>query len=202
MLLFSAILGHHLLADTLARRDANGLEGFTAFFAQCIDVIRGNYAICMSSWDLLMDSELKHILALSSSLTSRDPMGDNCQRASELIESSESLTEQEKQACRRAVKLLQVGLESMQGEKELNRYQMIFTWTMLATPELTRLLAAKQPVAVVILAYYALLMHYGRNIWQVRDAGAYVMGLIVDYLSPEWDYWIEYPRERILGNYN
>ena len=201
MLLFSVTLGHHLLADTLTRRDAHGLEDFTASFTQCADILRGNYAICLSSWHLLMDTELRHILALSSSLTSRNPQGDNCQRASELIARSHSLTEKERQACERAVKLLQVGLELVHGDEALNRHQMIFTWTMLATPELTRLLAARRPETLVILAYYALLMHYGRGMWQVRDAGAYVMRLIVDYLAPEWDYWIEYPRVCIFGDY-
>jgi hypothetical protein len=41
------------------------------------------------------------------------------------------------------------------------------------------------------------LLHYGRNMWQVGDAGLYILGIIEGYLGPKWDYWLEYPRERV-----
>ena len=86
-----------------------------------------------------------------------------------------------------------------EGEAEElgNRYQMIFAWTMLSPSSFTALLAAMRPEALVVLAYYALLLHYGRGMWQVGDAGAYILGMIVDYLQPEWRRWLEYPGERI-----
>jgi hypothetical protein len=202
ILLFSSILGHHLLADTLAKRDPGGLDAFMARYVQCVGMHRGIHTIAKTAWPLLMESELEPILSWSSGFTSRPPRGSHCQQLRELVDGSEGLREQDKEACRLAIQYLQVGFDAalaVEGEEELkaNRHQMIFSWTMLAPPEFTGLLAAKRPEVLVLLAYYALLLHYGRKMWQVGDAGAYILGIIVDYLGPEWGHWLEYPRATV-----
>ena len=60
--------------------------------------------------------------------------------------------------------------------------------------------AARRPEALAVLVYYALLLHYGRSLWQVGDAGAYMLRVIAEHLGPEWDAWLEYPRERMAGD--
>jgi hypothetical protein len=202
VLSFSSVLGHHLLADTLANRDPGGLEAFIAHYTQCVEMHRGIYTIALSAWPLLMESKLEPILTLSSNFTSRTPKGNHCQRARELVDGAEGLGDQGKEACRAAIRFLQVGFDAMLAEDEqTNRYQMIFSWTMLVPPEITGLITAKRPEVLVLLAYYALLLHYGRNMWQVGDAGVYMLGIIADYLGPKWNYWLEYPRERIAKSF-
>jgi hypothetical protein len=61
------------------------------------------------------------------------------------------------------------------------------------------LLARKQPVALILLAYYAVLVHQAKELWQARGAGSYVFNLIADNLGSEWDPWMRYPREMIIG---
>ncbi|RDW67570.1 hypothetical protein BP6252_08966 [Coleophoma cylindrospora] len=199
ILLFSTILGHHFLADTLAQRDPGGLEGFITHYIQCVEMHRGIYAIAQTAWPLLMESKLEQILSWSSAFNTRPPKGSHCQRIRELIDSSDTLSETDKEAFRQAIQYLQLGFDVVLAAKEEpgNRYQMIFKWTLLAPPEFTGLLAAKRPEVLVLLAYYALLLHHGRSMWQIGDAGVYILGLIVDYLGPGWDYWLEYPRQMI-----
>jgi hypothetical protein len=200
ILLFSSILGHHLLADTLAKRDPGGLEAFITHYMQFVEMHRGIHTVASTAWPLLMESELEPILSWSSGFNSRPPRGNHCQRIRELVDSADGLREEDKEACRPAIQYLQVGFDAVLAEEEEeqgNRYQMIFSWTVLAPPEFTGLLAAKRPEVLVLLGYYALLLHYGRNMWQVGDAGAYILGIIVDYLGPEWDHWLEYPRETV-----
>ncbi|MCJ1371719.1 hypothetical protein MMC20_002938 [Loxospora ochrophaea] len=199
ILLFSSILGHHLLADSLAKRDPGGLEAFMTNYMQCLEMHRGVHTVAISAWPLLMESELKPVLLWSSGFTSRPPRGNHCHRIRELVDRADGLGEENKEACRLAIQYLQVGFDAMLAEEEEqdNRYQMIFSWPMLAPPPFTGLLAAKQPEVLVLLGYYALLLHYGRNMWQVGDAGAYILGIIADYLGPEWGHWLEYPQERV-----
>lgn len=59
------------------------------------------------------------------------------------------------------------------------RFQMILSWTMMAPKELGRLLMGKRPEVSVMLGYYALLMDLRSGMWQVGDAGRYVLGLVV-----------------------
>jgi hypothetical protein len=201
VLLFSSILGHHLLTDTLAKRDEGGLVPFIAHYIQCVEVHRGIYTIARTVWPLLMDSELGPILSLTAEFTSRLPKGSHCQQIRELVDSSDGLGEKAKTACQIAIDYLQVGFDAVMADEETHgvRHQMIFSWTLLVPPELTDLFAAKQPEVLVLLAYYAVLLHYGRNMWQVGDSGAYILGIIVDYLGSEWDHWLKYPQEMVAS---
>ncbi|KAF1847603.1 uncharacterized protein K460DRAFT_277402 [Cucurbitaria berberidis CBS 394.84] len=204
IILFSAILGHHFLADTLAKRDSSRLDAFIAHFVQCAQTYRGVYTITLSAWPLLMESELAPILSLSAKFTSREPKGIDCQRASELVDNAPHLSEEDKADCGLAIQYLQVGfdaaLEEDPKEMPVNPYQMISEWAMLVPPGFTRLLGSKRPEALVILAHYALLLHYGRHLWQVGDAGAYILRILGNYLGPEWNPWLDYPRQRVAQN--
>lgn len=199
ILLFSAVLGHHLLADTLAKRDPYGLEAFMAYYIQCAEMHRGIHAVAMASWPLLMESKLEPILSLSSGFTSRMPKGDHCQQIRELIDTTTRLDEEDKEACRLALKLLQVGFDVAlaEAEEESIRHQMIFSWMVTVPPKFTDLLNARQPEALAVLAYYALLLHYGRNMWQVKDSGIYILRIIEEHLGSDWDPWLKYPGEKI-----
>ncbi|KAF4332610.1 sterol regulatory element-binding ECM22 [Fusarium beomiforme] len=197
ILLFSVTLGHHLLADALATRSPDGLDGFLTHYVQCAEMNRGFYRLTLSAWPLLLESEFEPVLLWSSQQSSKDPIGNHCQPVKQLINDSTALTDGEKEVCQEAIQYLQVGFDAMFAEgqgKERSRYRMIFQWTMLASPELTSLLATKRPEALTLLGYYALLLHYGRSLWQVGDTGAYLLGLILDYLAPEWHIWLDYPR--------
>lgn len=197
IVLFSISLGHHILADTLSKREPGGLEAFMTHYLQCADIHSGIFTIAMTAWPLLMESELELIMLRSSGYTSRTPSGNHCQKVTELINSSTSLTDGDRSACLQAIRYLQLGFDAILApeatQEEHLRYQMCFLWTVLVPPEFTRLLAVYQPEALVLLSYYALLLHYGRNMWQVGSAGEYIMGLISRYLGPKWDRWIEYP---------
>jgi hypothetical protein len=96
----------------------------------------------------------------------------------------------------RAVRYLQVGFDAVADGGE-GRFHMIFTWTMLASVQFTGLLKERRPEALVLLAYYAWLLHCGRDQWQVGDVGVYVLGLVEGYLGEEWAECLERPRREI-----
>ncbi|KAF5662400.1 sterol regulatory element-binding ECM22 [Fusarium circinatum] len=194
ILLFSVTLGHHLLADALATRTPDGLDGFLTHYVRCVEMNRGLYRLTVSAWPLLLNTELEPVLSWSSRQSSKDPVGNHCEPIIQLINDSAALSNEEKEVCHEAIQYLQLGFDAMSEEDDGSRYRMIFQWTMLASPGLTSLLATKRPEALILLGYYALLLHHGRSLWQVGDTGVYLLDLIVDYLAPEWHIWLEYPR--------
>ncbi|KAG8352786.1 hypothetical protein FVEN_g9134 [Fusarium venenatum] len=198
ILLFSVTLGHHLLADALAYRGPDGLDGFLAHYIQCVDLNRGIYNVVVSAWPLLASSELEPILSWSKNESAKKPRGTECLPIVKLITDSPSLTKEEKQVCRVAIDYLQLGFDAMTSQVERTRSRMIFQWTMLASPDFTILLSARKPEALILLSYYALLLHHARELWQVGDTGTYLMNLIVDYLPPKWHFWLEYPRRMLV----
>lgn len=198
ILLFSSILGHHLLTDTLAKRTPNGIDEFMTNYVQFVEMHRGIHTIAMTAKTQLMQSELEPILSWSASFTSRSPRGNDCRRASELVDQAESLGLEDKKACQLVIRFLQVGFDAVfLREEQGNRYHMLCTWPMLGPPEFTALLVARKPEALVILAYYAALLQHGKHLWQIGDAGVYMLRIISDFLGLEWDYWLEYPRHSI-----
>lgn len=199
IILFSTVLGHHLLADTLAKRDHGGLEAFMTQCMQCVNMHRGIRTAIFTAWPLLMESELEPIMSMSKGLTSRSPRGNHCWQLRELVNNADGLEEKVKEGCRYAIRYLQIGFDAIlaEEEKEGTRYEMMFLWILLMPPEFASLLATNRPEALILLAYYALLLHHGRSRWQIGDSGAYVLELITGYLGPEWDQWLEYPRDQI-----
>ncbi|KAF2271972.1 uncharacterized protein EI97DRAFT_427256 [Westerdykella ornata] len=216
ILLFSSVLGHHHLADTLAKRPAGGLEPFLSHYTHCIEMHRGIYTIARTAWPMLLQNErLEPVLTASAGLTSREPRGSECETLKMLFSSEQDVCghnqeytdEAERQACLTAIRYLQVGFDAIlaantadgQAATEQSRYHMVFSWTMLVPAQFTRLLAAKRPETLVVLGYYAILLHYARGLWQVKDAGTYIFGIIEEYLGPAWSQWLAYPRAMIRG---
>jgi hypothetical protein len=199
ILLFSSVLGLHLLADTFAERTLGTLDAFVAKYVQCIEIHRGIYSIAIAAWPHLMNSEIEPMISSSSSFTSRTPTGDECQILIKLVESSSRLGEEDKDACLEMIRYLQIGFDAVSTElnKGYNHY-MIYTWLMLAPPKFTHLLTAKKPEALVLLAYYSVLLFHGRSLWQVGNTGFYIFRNIMEYLGPEWQTWLEFPRRTII----
>ncbi|OQE77492.1 hypothetical protein PENNAL_c0061G09355 [Penicillium nalgiovense] len=144
ILLFSSILGHHLLTDTLAKRTPeDGLDEFMTTYVQFVEMHRGIHTIAMTAKMQLMQSELEPIISWSASFTSRSPRGNDCQRVCELVDQAESLGPEDKKACQLVIRFLQVGFDAVFSEEEQgNRYHMLCTWPMLGPPEFTAFAAA------------------------------------------------------------
>ncbi|KAL1608481.1 hypothetical protein SLS60_003423 [Paraconiothyrium brasiliense] len=193
ILLFSTVLGHQVLADTLCRRDAENLDAFLVQFVQCLDTLRGVYVIFKEASPFWQETVLDHILSLSSALTSREPVGTRCQRVKQLVNASPRLSLGDKEACQVAIRYLQVGFDALLAgnEPKGNRYQMLFLWCILVPREFIALISAKNTEALVVLGHYAMLLGYGRAMWQVEDAGEYMLGLLKADLDGkvDWD-WV------------
>ena len=202
MLLFPSMLGRHLMTDALARRDAEpgALDAFLASYTQCHYLQRGIRAISSSAWSLLMESELRPFMLWGMGFYDKPVRGNHCAALQELIDTAGGLQQKQQEACREAVRLLQIGLDAILAppeDEQYNRSQMIFSWGVITPQEYTDLLARKRPETLVVLAYYAVLLHYARDMWEVGDAGAYLLGIIAESLGPDWGHWLEWPRAKV-----
>lgn len=200
-LLFSSILGMHMLADTLRKSSILDFNVWIEHYVQYAKTQAGIHAIATSTWPMLMESELASVLSLSKSFTSRQPSGNDCAQLHQSIAASLSLTQCQKRTCQSAIDYLQVGLDVAQATcvDIVNSYQMICEWAILVPNAFTDLLTAKNPEALVILAYYAILLDHGRHLWQVQNAGKDIFDMISDFVGPYYRSWLDYPRTKIHG---
>lgn len=128
LLLFCSLLGRHLLADLLARRDANFGE-FLPRFLELLSISRGLMAMSVSAWDLLLQSDIKHLVLWALEISQSTPQGHHCDELQRLIAESTDLDAPSKEACVAAIASLQVGFDSILGGDARNqRYLMVFMW--------------------------------------------------------------------------
>lgn len=189
MLLFSSLLGRHLLVDTLAARA--DLISFLDRYVQYVGIHRGLRAVAGASWPLLVRSELRPLLAWGSGVTQTVPRGEQCAQLRQLIAASE-LSPVEADACHKAVYYLQAGFDELSDGGA--RCQIPFMWSIVVPREFTDMVGMRRVEAMAIFAYYAVLLHHRRGLWQIGDAGLYLFELVVSFLGPEWGPWMAWPR--------
>ena len=202
MLLFSSLLGRHLLIDTLAARV--DLPSFLDRYVQYVGIHRGLRAVASASWPLLVRSELRELLSWGSGVVNTPPRGEQCDQLKQLIAASD-LGPVEADACHKAVYYLQAGFDELEdavvagpGAAAVVRCQMPFMWSILVPREFTEMVGARRVEAMAIFAYYAVLLHHRRGMWHIGDAGLYLFELVVGFLGPDWAAWMAWPRT-LLG---
>ncbi|KAL9623616.1 MAG: hypothetical protein Q9160_002072 [Pyrenula sp. 1 TL-2023] len=201
-LLFSVVLGHHLLADTLslltspspdADKDSDKLSTFLTHYTQRASLHHGIHTITLATWPSLIHSPLLGpILSQSAAYTSQTAHGTRTHRLQQLINASNTLDESEKKACLTATRYLQLGFDALdtavssasdttttEAAQPSNPSEMLFLFHVLIPPEFTQLLVARRREALAVMGYYALLLHEGgRGMWQVGEAGKELGGLL------------------------
>ena len=75
----------------------------------------------------------------------------------------------------------------------------VTTWPIRISAEFTTLLVERKPEALVVMAYFSILLHSIREFWAVGDAGKVLLVAIVEYLGEGWEEWFVVPRKLVLG---
>ncbi|PKS06252.1 hypothetical protein jhhlp_006998 [Lomentospora prolificans] len=193
MILFSSILGRHLLIDALATRTPD-FSHFLDRYTQSSHIRRGLRAVASGSWPFLLKTNLSVFLSWGSRYMDIEGCGEECDPLRRLIAQS-SLDQEVIGVCVKTIDALQYGFDELRNMPEDNLSgQTIYTWSIKSPKEFIDLLERRVPEAIVILAYYAVLLHRSRTMWQVGDSGAYIVESIVHYLGPDWAEWLAWPQ--------
>ncbi|KAH9229206.1 hypothetical protein K456DRAFT_1753061 [Colletotrichum gloeosporioides 23] len=169
-LLLSSVLGRHILADVL-RDDGLDFPSFLNRFAQGVRIHGGVKAVAaQQDWP-------------NKALQS-------------LIAHSPNLKEEDKSACEMALRLVDTGLNDLKDPDRVDYgRRMIFTWSIMLPDRYVRLLERQAPEALVVLARYAIFLHFGQNFWQIGDAGSYLLRSINNHWGQAWQPWLSWPED-------
>jgi hypothetical protein len=86
-------------------------------------------AMSVSAWDLLLQSDIKHLVLWALEISQSTPQGQHCAGLQRLVAESTELDASSKEACMTAIACLQVGFDSLLGGDTRNqRYLMVFMW--------------------------------------------------------------------------
>ncbi|KAH7111515.1 Upc2 protein [Dactylonectria estremocensis] len=95
------------------------------------------------------------------------------------------------------VNILQYLLDSSQSSASERRVGVVQEWLVRVPYEYLTYLRQRRPEAIVILAYYAVLLHRARHNWAVGDAGRFLIQEVGSHLGDYWTDWLAWPQQAL-----
>lgn len=205
MLMFAGLLGIHSLAEAVmaSKHDA---ESFLDRFVTYLNLHRGVQSVTSQAWSMLLKSNISPILQQATEhlelATSQEPQQANfvADELNRLLDNAD-LSAESCAACRDAVSRLKmvyqadhVGDQFTETERSSG---LVWAWPSLLSRTYTDLLQRRQPEALIILCYFAVLLHRRRSMWCVNGAGRLLIESVTKSLGSYWRPWLNWPNEII-----
>lgn len=191
MLLFSSILGLHALCDMLSVRD-DTFEQFYSRFMSYFRLHRGVHSVIGGSWPAMLESDLRPIIELGSEAYRVEGKGHECDRLRDHFRLA-GYSSQVTQDCERSISRLQYVFD--EGVRGNLRAHLVLSFPLFIHKETVELVEKQDENVILLLAYYAVALHFCRDTWIIGEAGKYVFDMMASRLGPEYDYLLEWPRE-------
>lgn len=195
MFLFASFLGLHVLHDTLRNRH----DSFSIFldeFMGYLSLHRGVSAVTRQSWSMIKESRL------APKLTEiEDAFQDGDEGGVKEIEVLYAMVD-ESHLNDSSIETYHAAIETLRGT--LNVYQRFksndsqqhngpLAFSIAVNEKYVNFLKQRRPEALVILAYYAVMLHWSRDFWVYKDGGQYLIRAITAYLGSHWERWLAWP---------
>lgn len=199
LLVFSSVLGMHTLFDAVA--SYKDVPDFLDKIIHYLKLHRGVRAITNQSWDVLRNSEIEHCI---DSIESSDKVyqmenpANECDRLSSLLDGwCDKLNPNIYNTCHEAVQSLHWAFSLHSSLSKPYPLHITLAWPVMISIEFIELLDQRQPVPMIILAHWAMLLHSDRKFWVFGDAGRVIVESISRYVGPYWDDWLVAPKEAL-----
>jgi len=188
IVVFSSHLAMHSLCDVV-NAPGDDFSDFLDRFIRSSDLHRGVRALASHSWDFLQQSEMRDFLKAGQEVhATTDLVGEECNNLRALLNSAD-IGQASMKACQAAIDHLQRSFD-MDGKSVGNRFT---TWMVIVPAEYMDLLMKRSPEALVILAYYAVILHRHRGDWFIGGGGKHLINAISRHLGSYWDSWLAWP---------
>lgn len=77
------------------------------------------------------------------------------------------------------------------------RTRAINAWFYTLEPDFLASLQDKRPIALVIFAYFAVLIHQTRHVWYMQGWGPHIMSGIYRHLHADYRTWLQWPAQEV-----
>lgn len=199
--LFSAVLGLHYFSDSFSSPSPD-IDSFLDRLVQSIRILRGVRATMGDSWEYIKQSDISILLH-----TYEGPVEDRNDHVTHAFENlqvkfsqSHTLSAFESKVYCEAIDRL-IWVYNSQPQNSIidgrQASRIVTTWPITISAEYTELLSERKPEALVVLAYFSILLHGSRSFWAVGDAGRFLLTVIEGYLGEDWGEWLREPRRMV-----
>ncbi|KAJ0166471.1 Lysine biosynthesis regulatory protein LYS14 [Colletotrichum tanaceti] len=204
MFLFSSTLGAHLLCDTL-RANRHDFNAFLDRFAGYLDLHRGVSAVTSRSWHVIRESGAKRFVDfLESRRSDAAPARCEVDILHRMLDRQQAdLGPASLRACRDAAETLRHSYaiyRTITAERSAHQSASVMAFGVRVTTGFINVLRQRRPEALVILAFYAVLLHWCRGFWIFADAGEFLIRAVASHLGDYWSEWLAFPLS-VLGGH-
>ncbi|KAI0910879.1 hypothetical protein F4823DRAFT_623968 [Ustulina deusta] len=179
LVLFSSLICIHGLTD-IAPLNLHP-EPFFIRFGHYFGLHRGVRAIIGDYQSRLKGSEIQHLVEWCKLRALEKGQGPECD------------------ACHHAIELLQFVLDGCTPHQKMPVYCVYLTlaWPLLVDEKLVDLLVLRRPVALIIFAYYGVILDLCRDLWMVGQAGKQIIHAVNAYLGSNWASLLRWPCDAV-----
>lgn len=193
MFLFSSLLGIHVLCDTL-QGPRESLGAVLDRFITYLTIHRGVRAVTAKSWSTIKKSGFGPLLQeVEDAFLTDENNTEPTDILNRMIEENTSPSSAGKY--RRAISQLQQSFSLHTTLKRANGRQLdaVIAFCLRVDDEYIHLLKQRHPEALVVLAFFAVLLHWNRTAWVIGDGGQYLIQSITHHLGSHWAEWLRWP---------
>ncbi|KPM34701.1 hypothetical protein AK830_g11875 [Neonectria ditissima] len=191
--LFASLLSIHIIYETFAYYRGS-YHAFIDRFIECTHLHRGVRTVISDSYELIVETSLRPFIINVRLASESGYAGSECAELERLIDNSD-LAPATIAACKSACQSVQWAFNLHANLPSDDHIHAVTALPVLLTAEYVDALRKHRPEALLVLAYYGVLVHRCRNSWIVGDAGAAVIRLIADYLGTFWAEPLRWPLE-------
>jgi hypothetical protein len=196
--IFSMLLGHHVLFDTFSAPES--LAATLNKLNQCFELhqsirFTAAEALRRGCTALGIDSAREDYMAARPQ---DNISGTECAGLLERLRSADIDQATADVYCE-TVKILQYLFDSSKSSANGRRVAVVQEWLVRVPYEYITCLRQRRPESIVILAYYAVLLHGARHYWAVGEAGRFLIQATASHLGSYWTDWLAWPQQ-VLEN--
>ena len=169
---------------------------------QSMNLARGIQAIISPWWDTLIKSDMSPIMLDADRRRNRlcKRQGHETRDLLELINSTD-IGEASRDIYMDAITNLQRDFDEVDAltAPQLATTNTAFSWLITSSSGYATMLDEQRPEALIILSYFAVILHRRRKCWIINDSGRILVEMISSRLGRRWAPRLIWPRSQILG---
>ncbi|KAL2205185.1 hypothetical protein CC79DRAFT_982693 [Sarocladium strictum] len=198
MFVFSSLVGQHALFN-MSNAMSDDLGALLDGLVDCIGLHRGISTIALSAWPLLKarlwgEAGETCLEAGSQSANGKQDLhGDGCEQLLRRIDDS-GISASMVNANRETVMLLHHYFLTLSPNASNSHWlAAVQEWLAAVPADYVECLRQRRPETLVVLAHFAVMLHYTSKYWFIGDLGARLVQLITRHLGSYWGDWLAWP---------
>ncbi|RKK66424.1 hypothetical protein BFJ69_g15419 [Fusarium oxysporum] len=194
--LFASLLSIHILYETFTYYRAT-LHVFIDRFLELAYLHRGVRTMASSMYDSILESSIgPFLINIRNAQEAAKHRGNECAELVNLIQASD-LGPTAVIGCLSAACTLQWAFNIHANLSLEDNVHAATAFPVLLAADFVDTAQKHQPEALMVLAYYGVLLHRCRKSWIIDDVGTFLVRLIAGYLGSFWQEQMRWPLEEI-----